>query len=277
MRLPRLLITATLSMWVCIGHASMLSEELKARYPGEQHLALSAGEDALTVLQTSSRTTLPRGVAIILVETGYQGLTIPGAWQLSQRMSRWGWHVLIAPVEINTVAQNTENGAPTEITRFTDSSHSWVDASGWDTQVMLILNAAFAAVDSEPGYRLVISQGMSAASVLKLDAQNKLPATDSLVTIAPFWPQAGLNQRIAQYLKDSPTPVLDISGGLRNRWSALTASERARQATVNLKLHYRQQAISDDFAGSSLDTQLGSVFVNQVGKTIYGWVDYLGW
>ena len=259
-----------------LAQASVFNEELKARYPASQRLEFSAGENPVVALQQPAQVALPRGVAIVLLDTFSQGLTLPVARQLADRLSRWGWHVTLLPVEIMADSDATlNNNVP--VSRYTDTTRSGLSHTAWNNEVLLRLNGALNALSEQPGYRIIIGQGMNGAALLNLDAQQTLPATDSLITIAPFWPDNSLNAAVAGHLKDSQTPVLDISGGLYNRWSAQTSAQRERIARVNLKLHYRQKQLNEMTSMAFHDPDFVSPFVSQVSKTIYGWVDYLGW
>ncbi|QPG05312.1 DUF3530 family protein [Salinimonas marina] len=264
------------AMTSALAQASVFNEELRARYPASQRLEFSAGENPVVALQQPAQVALPRGVAIVLLDTYAHGLTLPVARQLAERLSRWGWHVTLLPVEI--VAGS--DAGPANLlpdSRYTDNTQPGLSHTAWNNEVLLRLNGALNALSEQPGYRIIIGQGMNGAALLNLDAQQILPATDSLITIAPFWPENTLNAAVASHLKDSQTPVLDISGGGYNRWSEQTTAQRERIARVNLKLHYRQTQLHETTGTALHDPDFVSPFVSQVSKTIYGWVDYLGW
>lgn len=277
MRITSKVLILAIGLFSASVLASALDEELRTRYSANELLEFNAGEVSAVALQQPAQVTLPRGMVVIIVDPLAQGLTLPVAHRLAKRLSRWGWHATLLPMDYASPPPVQAALLPEVVSRYTDNTQSPLSHSEISTQMMLRVGGVFNALSDRQGYRIIIAQGMNAAVLLNLDAQKKLPAVDSLVTIAPFWPDQTINQNIANLVKDSQTPLLDISSDLSNRWSAQTARQRAQAAKINLKLHYRQQPLVGTFAHIFSDPDFASPYVSQVSKTIYSWVDYLGW
>ena len=270
-----LLLTLLLTSLSIKSVASPLSEVLTARYSEQERISFLAGDEEQIALNFPPTATLKRGVAVVLAETGYQGLTLQSGSELARRMRRWGWHVVVIPVKFDPEAEQS-NQASTP-TAYTDNTGQWLQAETWQTHLTLVTAGIFSQFADEPGYKLIVCQGMTAAQLLNLNAQQKVSAPDSYIIIAPFWPEASQNQQIASWIADTAVPVLDIAGGLANHWSAKTMALRSDSAQSGLKMHYRQRQMPESAAGISGIPGHTSPFISRLSKEIYGWTRYLGW
>lgn len=276
--------------------AGILADDIRQQYLPSEYETVLAGEEDIPVFSAQPTTTLSRGVAIIFMDTGYQGLTLQNAQQLAARLNQWGWHTRIvpSPVSLNPPATtpSAETVAPADGTGSdkvqSDSDtlsalmhpRAWAgtpvaDAGTSQTMMALIAGAVFRSVDDVPGFRLVISQGMGAAQFLSLAVTDNVPPPDGLVVISPYWPQSGLQQNISEQLASTLFPVLDLQLPGSTPWTAGAPAIRRTDATKALKLHYRQKQLG---ASVNLASTFGnSAFSNSLSKEIYGWVNYLGW
>lgn len=265
-----------LGLWACAtsGWAYSLQQDLAARYSDRDIVSVMAGELSVTVVRQPATIALERGIAIILTEPGYQGLTLHAAETLAARMNRWGWQTLLvlSPALTGAPLAAGEDSEPPD--QYTDNTTSWLDASATETHITLLLNALNQQVADIPGYRMIIAQGMTAAQLIKLNAEDRIASPDTLVTITPFWPDNTTNRQLASLVKATTSPLLDITGAISNRWEQQTRLLRRRQATTALKMHYRQREMAADLGGHSA---IKSVFANQLSKQIYGWTRHLGW
>ncbi|MBD3586039.1 DUF3530 family protein [Salinimonas sp. HHU 13199] len=269
------LLTLLLTLFSVNSAASLLSEALTARYNEQERISFLAGDEEHVALSFPPTITLKRGVAIVLAEAGYQGLTLQSGSALAQPLRRWGWHVVVVPVVLEP---QTESAAePAASTAYTDDTGRWLHADTFQSNLSLITSGIFNQFADEPGYKIVVSQGMTAAQLLNLNAQEKVSAPDAIVVIAPFWPEMSQNQQVANWIADTTVPVLDIAGGLANHWSAKTMLQRNNHAQAGLKMHYRQRQLSESAAGTSGIHGHTSPFITRLSKEIYGWTRYLGW
>ena len=265
-----------LGLWACAfsGWAYSLQQDLAARYSDRDIVAVMAGEQPVTVVRQPATIALERGIAIILTEPGYQGLTLQAAETLAARMNRWGWQTLLVLSPALTGAPLAAGTDAAQPDQYTDSTTSWLDANATETHITLLLNALNQQIADVPGYRMIIAQGMTAAQLIKLNAEDRIAPPDTLVTITPFWPDNATNRQLASLVKATTSPLLDITGAINNRWEQQTRLLRRRQATTALKMHYRQREMATDLGGHSA---IKSVFANQLSKQIYGWTRHLGW
>lgn len=270
-----LLLTLLLTLFSLNSAASLLSDALTARYSEQERISFLAGDEEHVALNFPPTVTLKRGVAIILAEAGYQGLTLHSGSALAQRMRRWGWHVLVVPVVVDP--QTESPAEPAASSAYTDDTGRWLHADTFQNNLSLITSGIFTQFADEPGYKIVVSQGMTAAQLLNLSVQQKVAAPDAYIVIAPFWPDASENQQIANWIAGTAVPVLDIAGGLANHWSAKTIVQRNERAQAGLKMHYRQRQLSETTAGISGIHGHTSPFITRLSKEIYGWTRYLGW
>ena len=255
--------------------ASPLNEALMARYNEDARVSFLAGQEEYTALRYPATISMRRGIAVVLAEIGYQGLTVQSGELLAQRMRRWGWDVVVVPV----VYPPSEESADEAITSnpFSDNTGRWLNAETSRNRLASLTTSVLNQFSDKPGYRLIICQGMTAAQMLQLTALEQLATPDAFVVLAPFWPEAEQNRQIARWIADTPIPVLDIAGALSNHWSAKTVAQRSDNARVGLKMDYRQRQLPEASAGAIGIQGHTSPFVTRLSKEIYGWTRYLGW
>ena len=270
----KLICCVALCLWAATAGAYSLQQELAARYSDREIMSVMAGEVPVTVVRQPATIALERGIAIILTEPGYQGLTLQAAETLAARMNRWGWQTLLVLSPIPTGVPPATDQQTLQPDGYTDSTISWLDASATETHITLLLDTLNQSVKDVPGYRMIVSQGMTAAQLIKLNAEDRITSPDTLITITPFWPDNATNRQLASLVKATSSPLLDITGAINNRWEQQTRQLRRRQATSALKMHYRQREMAPDLGGHSA---IKSVFANQLSKQIYGWTRHLGW
>ncbi len=105
------------------------------------------------------------------------------------------------------------------------------------------LSQALSYLDNKPGFRIVIAEGIVAAFLIQLYAQQALPAPDALVVIGPYLPQWQLNNALPAQLASFSFPVLDLQPADGNAWSLSTAAERVIQAKRQQHMGYRQRIL----------------------------------
>lgn len=138
-----------------------------------------------------------------------------------------------------------------------------------EEQLIALLQAAKVRSEDYPGFFLVISQGTSAAWLSKIYAEEKIETPDALVTISPYWPDRKFNQLLAQWLANTPMPVLDLYNQWDNEWARKTVNAREIAAIRSLKLQYRQRQL--------LGVDLHQQDSTYLSKEIYGWLSHMGW
>jgi hypothetical protein len=120
------------------------------------------------------------------------------------------------------------------------------------------------------GHRIVVTQGITAATIAKLIVDNPTTSNiDALVINNPYWPIRKLNNKVPMVIAQTPIPVLDLTSYWDNNWSKQTAAKREIRARTELKEVYRQVEI----VGQSFDQGQ----MEYITRQIKGWTTYLGW
>lgn len=145
------------------------------------------------------------------------------------------------------------------------------------TQLAIHLNALNNYLQSRPGYRLYIAQGMSAASYLSAIQIQPDLQPDSFIAVSPFWPDTLINTNVIKNIAESSYPILDISIEGLSEWELNTATERKKRSKNELKLHYRQVKIPRNSLTFSINKNQKSPHIQSVANSTIGWTRYLGW
>jgi hypothetical protein len=145
------------------------------------------------------------------------------------------------------------------------------------TNLTIHLNALNNHLQSRPGYRLYIAQGMSAASYLSAIQIQPDLQPDSFIAVSPFWPETLINYRIIKNITESSYPILDISIEGLSEWELNTAPERKKRSKNELKLHYRQVKIPRNLLTFSINKNQKNPHIQSVANSAIGWTRYLGW
>ncbi|MAI38670.1 DUF3530 family protein [Alteromonas sp.] len=142
------------------------------------------------------------------------------------------------------------------------------------TEQLIALNNRLQNVQ---GYRLIVAQGMLAATFLDATSNDVAFEPDSLVTISPYWPQADVNKSISDLVANSSFPVLDLSIDGLSDWEHSTVVMRRNRAKTSLKLHYRQVLLPSSNSVFSLNQNQKTPYIQLVANNTIGWTRYLGW
>ncbi|MEQ3640395.1 MAG: DUF3530 domain-containing protein [Alteromonas sp.] len=142
------------------------------------------------------------------------------------------------------------------------------------TEQLIALNNRLQNVQ---GYRLVVAQGMLAATFLDATSNDLAFEPDSLVTISPYWPEADVNKSISDLVANSSFPVLDLSIDGLSDWENSTVVMRRNRAKTSLKLHYRQVLLPSSNSVFSLNQSQKTPYIQLVANNTIGWTRYLGW
>ena len=126
-----------------------------------------------------------------------------------------------------------------------------------------------------PGYKILLMQGKSAASSLRLlqSTQNEDPLlnieVNALVLSNVYWPEPAHNNALSLSLSKVQVPVLDLWSLFDNYWAKETFEKRLIESRVALKPFYRQREI----LGGQMNRNQSEYFT----KEVVGWMRYLGW
>ena len=254
------------------------------------------GQPIIYVLQENT-TAITRGVAVMIADSGIPIVGQEGFSALANELNKVGWvTILLQAPDIGFIptfspdvaieedgktaaAKKTDNSTkkqmPTASNVDLDISQSAVTTidkqafAEHEQQLVSHLQAAFEKSQEYPGFFLVISKGTSAAWLSKIYAEKTLDAPNAFVAISPFWPDREKNQRLPQWIANTPMPVLDLYNSRDNGWSQTTVSQREIASIKSLKLQYRQR----ELLGFNTYHQY-NVYLS---KEIYGWLSHMGW
>lgn len=253
-----------------LSPTALLTADIQQRQPASEVTQLLAGREEISVQTQEATVPLTRGVAIIVTEAKHGLFGGSGVSSIADSLNKWGWFTLILPAPMLNFSN--DNSLMPEETLNARSSLSPFNQEGLTRYSLALsqrIEAAFNTVESTPGYRLIISHGVSSAGLIRLYSQGSLIEPDGLVVAGPFWPQSQLNRELPTQLALTAFPVLDLTNEWDNRWSQKTQTLRSTKATTELKMHYRQR----DIVGTEYNQQQ----YHYLAKEIYGWLTFLGW
>jgi hypothetical protein len=141
----------------------------------------------------------------------------------------------------------------------------------YSQEVEAYLAATLTYMEMTMGHRIVVSQGITAATITKLviDRDALMQQIDTLVINNPYWPIRKLNNKLPMLIAQTSIPVLDLVSQWDNSWSKQTERTRRIKARTELKQVYRQA----DIIGQPLD----QIQMQYIAGQIKGWTTYLGW
>ncbi len=141
----------------------------------------------------------------------------------------------------------------------------------YSMEIEMFISATLKHMETTMGHRVLISQGITAATIAKLiaDEHATMQKIDALVINNPFWPIRKLNKKIPMIVAQTSIPVLDLTSYWDNSWSKQTQHARKITARKELKEIYRQV----DIVGQTFD----QVQKDYIARQIQGWTSYLGW
>ena len=176
----------------------------------------------------------------------------------------------------NSLERVSKNAIREKVTE-TINSNSIVSAISeaqlivYSQDVEAYISATLAHMETTMGHRILVSQGITAATIAKLvaDGNPSMQQIDTLVINNPYWPIRKLNNKIPLVIAQIPIPVLDLTSHWDNSWSKQTERTRRIKATTELKEVYRQAEIT----GQRLD----QAQMKYISRQIKGWTTYLGW
>jgi hypothetical protein len=246
------------------------------------------GQPIIYVLQENT-TAITRGVAVMVADSGIPLVAQEGFSALANELNKVGWVTILLPAPDigfiptftqDMVIEDDEKKAIDEETNgalITDLDISQTPVTSIDEQafeeheqqLVSLLQAVIEKYQEYPGFLLVISKGTSAAWLSKIYAEKTLNAPDAFVAISPFWPDRNRNQRLPQWIANTPMPVLDLYSSQDNVWSQTTVTQREVATVKSLKLQYRQR----ELLGFNQYRQYNAY----LSKEIYGWISHMGW
>lgn len=274
----------------------------------EQYQSVEIDNQSYIYLLHENTTAITRGVAVLLADSGVSVAGQQGFEPLAHELNKLGWVTIILPApdiafepviiesaetadtenaattETETIAVDDNIDEPAAVDNATETEQapinldlnkamvSSIDDLAFlqhEQQLIALLQAAKEKSQDYPGFFLVISKGTSAAWLSKIYAEQKLEIPDALVTISPYWPDRKFNQYLAQWLANTPMPVLDLYNQWDNEWARQTVHQREIAAIRSLKLQYRQRQL----LGVDMRQQ-NSAYLS---KEIYGWLSHMGW
>ena len=276
-----LLLTLSTLLFSASVHSNFFDDVSQAYIPTDIN-EIIVGDGTAPIIEIEAHTPLPLGVAVILTSSYPSSLTLAQGQSLGSALSEKGWNVLISPLslpiekmasdDMNESSLATEGLHPRSSLLFNN-----LDFQQATTNLAIHLNALNNHLQSRPGYRLYIAQGMSAASYLSAIQIQPNLQPDSFIAVSPFWPETLINSHIIKNIAESSYPILDISIEGLSEWELNTAPERKKRSKNELKLHYRQVKIPRNLLTFSINENQKNPHIQSVVNSTIGWTRYLGW
>ncbi|MDM7861685.1 DUF3530 family protein [Alteromonas sp. ASW11-36] len=253
-----------------LSSVELLTTDAQQRLDKSEFNLVLAGTEQIPVATSPATVPLTRGVAILLIPAQHGLFGDHGFSTIVDDLNSWGWFTLVMPAPPMGTAPPENIALPDDINaRSALSSFNEEVLTRYALALSQRIDAAFAATQATPGYRLLITQGINAAGVVRLYQQGSLLQPDGLVVAGPFWPEPELNAALPEQLASTAFPVLDLTSEWDNRWSVMTAEQRRISAVTSLKIHYRQRDI--------VGTEYNVIQYRAMSKEMYGWMTSLGW
>ncbi|GMM69043.1 hypothetical protein MTsDn1_23380 [Alteromonas sp. MTD1] len=305
-----LLLTLSTLLFSASVHSNFFDDVSQAYIPTDVN-EIIVGDGTAPIIEIEAHTPLPLGVAVILTSSYPSSLTLAQGQSLGSALAEKGWNVLISPLSLpiekmaitsigtNSSSSNTNSNDTAaasidknrmasddmnESNMATEGLHprssllfNNLDFQQATTNLAIHLNALNNHLQSRPGYRLYIAQGMSAASYLSAIQIQPDLQPDSFIAVSPFWPETLINSRIIKNIAKSSYPILDISIEGLSEWELNTAPERKKRSKNELKLHYRQVKIPRNLLTFSINKNQKNPHIQSVANSTIGWTRYLGW
>ena len=209
------------------------------------------GHSSFPALLRQSEQVKVEGNAILIPEAGKSVVSPYHMTYLRETLAALGWTTLLI-----------------EPPKWPDTSNS----SFWNSyreELLIRINTAHKITGELRGRTLIIAEGLSAASVMKLFADGELPMPEALVVVSPYIPDLALNQEIVGWFGQSEYPLLDIYSQGENSYAASTVKARAIAAHKQVRLDFRQKQLALTTPNVASQTWLT--------RQIHGWIDHLGW
>lgn len=305
-----LLLTLSTLLFSASVHSNFFDDVSQAYIPTDIN-EIIVGDGTAPIIEIEAHTPLPLGVAVILTSSYPSSLTLAQGQSLGIALAEKGWNVLISPLSLpiekmastsigtNSSSSNTNSNDTAaasidknrmasddmnESNMATEGLHprssllfNNLDFQQATTNLAIHLNALNNHLQSRPGYRLYIAQGMSAASYLSAIQIQPDLQPDSFIAVSPFWPETLINSHIIKNIAESSYPILDISIEGLSEWELNTAPERKKRSKNELKLHYRQVKIPRNLLTFSINKNQKNPHIQSVANSTIGWTRYLGW
>ncbi|WP_165831996.1 DUF3530 family protein [Aliidiomarina sp. B3213] len=240
-------------------------DDLAYYLPPHEYFWLGDSEESrYLVLHRENQLPFLRGAAIILPDWGFHPLTTTYSKMSYQAMPQYGWETLAvhAPTsDLSTFPWQTENGTPYP----TAAEDRELDDIR--QQVLTRVEAVMTHLADEPGFRILISEGVSAGIVIDLISRGELTDIDALVVINPNIPQWQLNREMSRKLARLDIPTLDLQSSEATHWSLEEAERRVMLASRYQHMGYRQRGLSPQTHRQNEHT---------FAQVIYGWLSYEG-
>ncbi|MBF7073869.1 DUF3530 family protein [Glaciecola sp. MH2013] len=289
--------------------SELAANDIQANLHADEYELIDVSDSQIPIFITHSEQALTKGIIFILGDADTPLGRSDSLHLLAQKMPQYGWTVVSLPSlglslgpsiafpvmdkeEIKEAVIDASSETETTLEVDAESATALIETPKvlspssskrfqeaiseaqlviYNKEIEAYMSAAFKHMQGTLGHRVIISQGISAASITKLLAdQNPIfNEVDAAVIHNPYWPMRKLNLMIPSIVAQTTTPMLDLTSQWDNAWSIQTQKQRKIKARTELKELYRQA----DIIGQPMDDRQAEY----VAKLIKGWTTYLGW
>lgn len=273
--------------------------DMKNQLHADEFVLVEVGDNTVPIMIYASEQAITKGVVFIMGDADMSFGRKDSLVNIASHLPSIGWTTVVLPslglslgpniafpiidesdesapdepgTELDTELDADTSNEPMRMNSLTPAlSITEADLTIYAIEVEAYLSASISHMTSTMGHRIIVSQGISAASIVKLiaDQTPSMQSIDALVINNPYWPIRELNNKIPMIVAQTPIPLLDLTSHWDNSWSKQTQASRQIRAKTDLKEVYRQSEI----IGQSFD----EAQMQYVSRHIKGWTSYLGW
>ncbi|MCC5854499.1 MAG: DUF3530 family protein [Idiomarina sp.] len=259
-----LLFSLLLSMALATQPLSAQTRDLDYYLPpGEVTWLEDPEQDArYLMLEQPNRRSYQRGAIVHIPEWGYHPYQRSAIRLLYHAMPDYGWQSFaLQPPTFDLSQVQWQQSADVRYPDPIDDEQ----LANLRAPLSQRLSLARARMAEEPGFQIIVAEGIVAAFLVEMFARELLPAPDALIVIGMYLPQWQLNQQVAETLGSLPFPVLDIAPSDGNPWTKQTELRRRQQASRQQHTGYRQRELPRGRHGEQPDI---------LRHMVYGWLTY---
>lgn len=279
--------------------------DLDNRFAENSIKKLLAGTEEFAVITREDFTGRTKGVAILLPDWNSSTSTSVDLANLRVQLNDYGWATMAAsipdkpsfqPVAIpdlpqsNTPTDNTNEEessdedspqSPPQSTASLPAPYAATERSTTlETQITdniattyrqllnLRVNSLYQEAENYPGFFIILTQGCTAASLMRLVAEQQIEPPEAIILISAFCPDTEINEQLNIDIAQSNVPILELFRKTDPSWVTSSIPRRKKLAYKFFKSHYRQREL--------FSTHHSTKKQERLLKEVYGWLTKMG-
>lgn len=267
---------------------------------------LLAGTDEFAVVTREDFTGRTKGVAILLPDWNSSTNASVDLANLRVQLNDYGWVTMAStipdkpgfqPVAIPEASAPTspDTTAPSDSAESEESSSpqqpakssalappfaATAQSTTLETQITssiattyrqllnLRINSLYQEAENYPGFFIVLTKGCTAASLMRLVAEQQIEPPEAIILISAFCPDPDVNEQLNLDIAQTNIPILELYRKTDSSWVTVAMPRRKKLAYKYFKPHYRQREL--------FSTHHSSKKQERLLKEVYGWLTKMG-